>query len=135
MVSSWIKIPSWSEIFILYPDTCNFSCFGTISLILKCEKLMQRSAISNKAADWQQTSTRNFIKNNTHQQFFKFYNEVHIVLKCIVHYTVSVLTFSFHPVFAIFPKVISELQIQWYIDKISPSHAFGGYNSLLACAR
>ena len=44
-------IPSRSEIFILYPDTCNFFCFGTISLILKCEKLMQRSAISNKAAD------------------------------------------------------------------------------------
>ena len=79
---------------------------------------MQRSTISNKAADWKQTSTRNFIKNNTHQQFFKFYNEVHIVLKCAVHYAVSVLTFSFHPVFVIFPKVISELQIQWYIDKI-----------------
>ena len=70
------KLPSWSEIFILHPDASyNFLCFGTISLISKREKLLRRSSIFNKVADWRQPSAWNFIKNNTPSQFFKFYNE------------------------------------------------------------
>ena len=107
------ELPGSSEIFILHPDTLyTFLCFGTISLILKHEKLLRRADWN-----WKQSSAKSFIKNNTPSPFFKFYNEVYSTKS---RYTLHIFwqNLNFHPVF-IFPKVIPELRVRWYIDTIS----------------
>ena len=98
----------------------NFLRFRTISLIklfLKHEKLLQRSVIFNKAADWRQSSAWNFIKNNCPSQFLKLYNEA---CSTKSRYTLHIFwqNLSFHLAFT-FQKVMPELRIQWYIDTIS----------------
>ena len=129
MVSSTRReMPNWSEIFILHPDTYNFLCFGTISLIFKCGKLVRRSAIFNKFAYWRHPLGWNFIKNNTRQQLFKFYNEA-LSTNQSIHYTFFEQNFNFYPVFVILISIsytrAADSIIYWY----------NFYNSLLAWAR
>ena len=122
----------------LLPDTsCTFLCFGTISLILKHERLLRRRAIFIKTADQKQSSAWNFIKKNTPSPFFKFYNEDYSTKS---RYTQHILWQNFYQKF---PSCIcisksytrvADSKIYWY-NIFAPSHVSGGYNSLLPCTR
>ena len=103
----------------LLPDTsCTFLCFGTISLILKHERLLRRRAIFIKTADQKQSSAWNFIKNNTPSPILSFIMKIIVPNRDIHNISFDKTSIrSFHPVF-VFPKVIPELRIQRYIDTI-----------------